>query len=99
MTELETKVCKHCGEKKVKYYPDTGDIYEGEHYMCTECNSTYSLPWEDDEATNQEKLDKLKAKVEEQANDEGLWFIAATAPEAYLQKALRELHFMIEGNE
>ena len=34
--------------------------------------------------------------VEKQANDEGLWFIAETAPEAYLQKALRELHSVIE---
>jgi hypothetical protein len=30
--------------------------------------------------------------VSEQAEDEGLWFAAATASEAYLQQALRRLH-------
>ena len=34
----------------------------------------------------------------EQAEDEGLWFVAATAPEAYLQQELRRLHAVIEGN-
>jgi hypothetical protein len=31
-----------------------------------------------------------------QAEDEGLWFVAQTAPEAYLQAALRRLHAAIE---
>ena len=35
--------------------------------------------------------------VSEQAMDEGLWFIARTAPEAYLQSALRRLHLATEG--
>lgn len=39
-----------------------------------------------------------KGLVEKQATDEGLWFLAATAPEAYLQDALRELHRAIEGD-
>jgi hypothetical protein len=39
----------------------------------------------------------LQALVDEQAEDEGLWFIAATAPEAYLQQELRRLHATIEG--
>ena len=34
--------------------------------------------------------------VNEQAEDEGLWFQAATAPEAYLQQELRRLHAAIE---
>ena len=37
------------------------------------------------------------AIAQEQAEDEGLWFMAETAPEAYLQKALRRLHEAIEG--
>lgn len=41
-------------------------------------------------------IKKIKTLVEEQANDEGLWFIAETAPEAYLQQALRKLHRVIE---
>jgi len=34
--------------------------------------------------------------VDEQAEDEGLWFVAETAPEAYLQMHLRRLHALIE---
>lgn len=34
--------------------------------------------------------------VNEQAEDEGLWFVAQTAPEAYLQAALRRLHAAVE---
>lgn len=35
--------------------------------------------------------------VSEQAEDDGLWFVAKTAPEAYLQAALRRLHSIIEA--
>ena len=34
--------------------------------------------------------------VHKQAEDDGLWFIARTAPEAYLQQELRLLHALIE---
>jgi Family of unknown function (DUF6085) len=37
------------------------------------------------------------ALVNEQAEDEGLWFMAMTAPEAYLQQELRRLHAAVEG--
>ncbi len=43
-----------------------------------------------------ERLCGIALVVKEQAEDEGLWFIAKTAPEAYLQKALRRLHEVIE---
>lgn len=39
----------------------------------------------------------IKAIVAEQAEDDGLWFIAQTAPEAYLQQELRRLHAVIEN--
>ena len=39
-----------------------------------------------------------KALVDKQAEDEGLWFIAETAAEAYLQQELRRLHRAIEGD-
>lgn len=42
---------------------------------------------------------KIKALVETQANDDGLWFKAETAPEAYLQQELRKLHAVIEGTD
>ena len=41
----------------------------------------------------------IKRLVDEQAEDEGLWFIAATMPEAYLQQELRRLHHLIETGE
>lgn len=44
------------------------------------------------------RIEALEKAANEQAEDEGLWFHAATAPEAYLQKALRRLHALIEGD-
>ena len=41
-------------------------------------------------------LAELNALVRRQTNDEGLWFIATTAPEAYLQQELRSLHAIAE---
>jgi hypothetical protein len=43
--------------------------------------------------------ERLRKLVTRQASDPGLWFDAATAPEAYLQKALREVHAEIEHDE
>lgn len=40
---------------------------------------------------------RLRSLVNAQADDEGLWFIAATAPEAYLQQELRRLHTEVEA--
>lgn len=39
---------------------------------------------------------EAQALVAKQAEDAGLWFNAKTAPEAYLQSALRELHAAVE---
>ncbi len=36
--------------------------------------------------------------VNKQAEDEGLWFVAQTAPEGYLQQSLRELHAVVEAD-
>ena len=43
-----------------------------------------------------EPLKIIHALVSEQAKNEGLWFIAETAPEGYLQKHLRNLHALVE---
>ena len=43
--------------------------------------------------------DQIQSVVDEQAADAGLWFIAATVTEDYLQTALRRLHGVIEGKE
>lgn len=39
----------------------------------------------------------LRELVNAQAEDDGLWFVAQTAPESYLQHELRRLHAAIEG--
>jgi hypothetical protein len=43
-----------------------------------------------------QKLDAIRALVNEQAEDFGLWFDAVYAIEAYLQQELRRLHAVIE---
>jgi len=35
--------------------------------------------------------------VNEQADDDGLWFVTETITEDYLQRALRRLHAAVEG--
>ena len=53
----------------------------------------------DKAATLKTELAKLRQLVAQQAEDDGLWFNAATAPEAYLQQELRKLHAAIEGTK
>lgn len=43
------------------------------------------------------QLDAVRTLVDQQAEDPGLWFQAATAPEAYLQQELRRLHERVES--
>ena len=43
------------------------------------------------------RAENPQAVVQEQANDAGLWFVALTAAEAYLQQELRRLHAAVEG--
>lgn len=42
-------------------------------------------------------LSDVKKLVDDQAEDDGLWFKAVTAAEAYLQQELRRLHAAIEN--
>jgi hypothetical protein len=44
-----------------------------------------------------DRAESVRAIVDEQAEDEGLWFVAETAAEAYLQQELRRLHAAIEA--
>lgn len=39
----------------------------------------------------------IKSLVDEQANDPGLWFKPETCAEAVLQRALRQIHAVIDG--
>lgn len=41
--------------------------------------------------------DALQKLVDEQSEDQGLWFVAQFSPEANLQEALRKLHAAIEA--
>lgn len=43
------------------------------------------------------KPEDPQAVVDEQAEDEGLWFVAESITEAYLQQALRRLHAAVDG--
>lgn len=43
------------------------------------------------------KLARAQALVNEQANDDGLWFMAKTLTEAYLQQKLRDIHRAVEA--
>ena len=43
------------------------------------------------------RAEAIQNVVDEQAEDDGLWFASQTASEAYLQQALRRLHATIEG--
>lgn len=42
------------------------------------------------------RVERVARLVAQQAEDEGLWFEAQTAPEAYLQQELRKLHAAVE---
>ena len=54
--------------------------------------------WQQQWTSLQLQLEAIRALVNEQAEDEGLWFIAEAAAEAYLQQELRKLHAVIESD-
>lgn len=41
-------------------------------------------------------LGEIRKLVDTQAEDEGLWFVAESASEAYMQQELRRLHALVE---
>ena len=67
------------------------DYSDGSRYQCLVCADLSRE--EHDRIVNAQDL------VTQQAEDEGLWFRATSASEAYLQQELRRLHAMIEGEE
>ena len=60
---------------------------DSSYYQCREAGATAMLS---------AVIGDLMKLVDKQANDAGLWFVQATASEAYLQQALRKLHAAIE---
>ncbi len=55
-----------------------------------------SVRCENKEQGRQAALEPIRKMVDAQAKDDGLWFDALTAPEAYLQQELRKLHAVVE---
>ena len=87
MTELRAALERHrpCEE-------DHGDSECG---LCEYCEDDWPcLPAR--ALAEIERLEAARALADAQAEDEGLWFIARTAPEAYLQQELRKLHAALE---
>lgn len=48
-------------------------------------------------AARDQALQEMRKIVDEQACDEGLWFVPVTITEDILQRALRRLHAAVEG--
>lgn len=88
-------VCGRCKselvyEKKKKTDEAWGELEYLEVQPCTNC---------DDKKVLEQRLSGINFLVQKQAKDEGLWFVAKTAPEAYLQQELRRLHKRIEDDK
>ena len=78
--------CPECSEPMLA----TDEVeYKGEWWFCA---NNHRAVFECHASTA-----PAEAIVNEQAEDDGLWFTPQTAPEAYLQEALRRLHEAVEG--
>ena len=90
---LDGTLCEGCGS----YIDDE----EGEgfpRYCSPECARGAGITYVNPKRRTRHMDEKsIRALVEEQAKDEGLWFHAETCAEAYVQQALRDLHAVIEG--
>lgn len=57
-----------------------------------------NMPEAPDELDRKDRrIEIINNLIAEQAEDEGLWFMAETAPEAYLQQELRRLHAALDA--
>ena len=86
------------------YIQEIADLSEANDELTSERDRTQKVLEETVESMGNSII-RLEAErdaplklVAEQAEDEGLWFMAQTAPEAYLQQELRKLHAAIEGD-
>ena len=77
------------------------DIVERLRYHDCDCLCRMEV-----EAAGADEIERLRTRLTEalslvsaQAEDDGLWFEAVTASEAYLQQELRRLHAVIEGEK
>ena len=59
------------------------------HYIACECREAKFKSLE-------LQLFEIRGLVDEQAKDEGLWYMPACTSEAYIQQEFRKLHVLIE---
>lgn len=101
--------CPFCGQHPKSYFmgDDDGGYWA---VYCGNCNGSETpfvgvhmdseeaaiIAWNTRQHPEEGNAELMKV-VNEQAKDEGLWCETVHASEAYLQKALRRLHEVIEG--
>lgn len=106
-SERELLPCPFCGGKaEVAYIDNDEACLTGFYPRCTECSinddclfsETESAisSWNTRTQTPPAMGNAVRELVNQQAEDDGLWFISRTITEAYLQQALRKLHAVIE---
>jgi hypothetical protein len=88
----EAKACVDCERCTTLAYSAASHLALNNAPRCLSCLAIVVAA-----AADRVPTDAVRALLAEQAADEGLWFIAQTAPEAYLQQELRRLHAVIEG--
>ena len=83
--------------------PDAATFYghlpQARHALGVARGWTVPTATDEDVALLIKRIDAAREIVDEQAEDDGLWFVARTMPEAYLQQELRRLHAAIEEND
>jgi hypothetical protein len=110
MTAKE-RICERCLEtigplcQHVVWYEEDGTEHKRHAIDCTaktENRTNERQSAEEAEAENQKTLTMLleiRRVVREQAKDQDLWFRSRTINENYLQRELRRLHAVIEGED
>ena len=83
-------------EKWVRIYEDSGEPPPAATLIAKAREMDAALA---EARKDTERLAAAQRLVDAQAEDAGLWFIARTAPEGYLQQELRKLHAAIEAKE
>lgn len=78
--------CEHCNVAVDAWNKFTKELYA----ILDECEK-------ENKQRKTLSLARIQKCVDEQAEDDGLWFQAETASEAYLQQELRKLHWAIEA--
>ena len=92
MSGSEYFLCWKCGSK-IAYNPNADESNLTGYIMY--CGDCYGKLQAENEQL-EEAIGLVQKVVDEQAEDDGLWYVATYASESYLQQALRKLHAAIE---